>query len=314
MQKNLITTNPLLVQLEGIVSEGRNANTMDIDILATEQILQKINAEDKLVADAVEKALSSITEAVDAIFHALSNEGRLIYLGAGTSGRLGILDAVECRPTFSVSDNIVMGIIAGGQQALTNAVEGAEDDINAAAHDLQMIHVNQHDIVVGIAASGRTPYVIGGLNFANSLGCKTITLVCNPGAPLLDIADIGICVNVGPECLTGSTRMKSGSAQKLVLNMLSTASMIKLGKAYQNLMIDVNASNQKLVARAINIVMQATHCDEALATKTLSAANNSAKLAILMILTDLDASYAKQLLADNKGYLRKAASQAKKGQ
>jgi N-acetylmuramic acid 6-phosphate etherase len=265
-----------------------------------------INAEDQKVALAVHAALAEIATAVDHIVNSLSKGGRLIYMGAGTSGRLGVLDAVECRPTFSVSDNLVVGLIAGGERALIHAVEGAEDNFHAGVEDLKSINLTEADIVVGIAASGRTPYVMGGLNYANELGCETICLVCNPQAPLMETAKTGICVNVGPECLTGSTRMKSGTAQKLVLNMLSTAAMVKMGKVYENLMVDVNASNKKLEARAIRIVMQATQCDREQAEAALSEANNSAKLAILMILTNTKAEQAKSMLSSANGFLRSA--------
>lgn len=302
--------NTLLTELDSIVSESRNPRTMDIDQLSTLAVLQKINAEDQLVADAVEQALVPIKNATDAAIASLKQGGRLIYIGAGTSGRLGILDAVECRPTFSVPDNLVIGLIAGGERALTHAVEGAEDDKLAGERDLAQIDLQHNDMVIGLAASGRTPYVIGALEYANNLSCSTAAIVCNPTAPLLKIAKIGICLNVGPECLTGSTRMKSGSAQKMALNMISTATMIKLGKVYENLMVDVNASNKKLVARALNIVMQASNCSEETAKLALSQANNSAKLAILMILTNSDAKTASQFLQSNKGYLRAAQQDA----
>jgi N-acetylmuramic acid 6-phosphate etherase len=299
-------TQALIKQLDGLISEGRNPNTMQLDLLNTADLLQVINQEDQKVAFAVAKALPEITKAVDFAVHSLQNGGRLIYIGAGTSGRLGVLDAVECRPTFSVSDELVIGIIAGGESALIHAVEGAEDSESAGINDLKAINLQPNDIVVGIAASGRTPYVISALRYANSLACKTVSLVCNPTSPMLTMVDAGICAQVGPECLTGSTRMKSGTAQKIVLNMLSTATMVKLGKVYENLMIDVNATNKKLRARAIRIVMQATQCNQELARTTLEQAQNSAKLAILMILTKQDLDSAKALLEHSQGHLRKA--------
>jgi N-acetylmuramic acid 6-phosphate etherase len=302
--------NNILAQLDAIVSESRNPNTMDIDLLELPAILGKINQEDTLVAHAVKQSLSQITAATEGALSALKNGGRIIYIGAGTSGRLGILDAVECRPTFSVPDGLFIGVIAGGEKAITDAVEGAEDNQQAGQDDLIKLELQANDFVMGIAASGRTPYVIGALTYANSLGCNTACLVCNPSAPLLSLAKFGICVNVGPECLTGSTRMKSGTAQKLVLNMISTSVMIKMGKAYENLMVDVNASNQKLVARAVRIVMQATQCDAETARTHLAKAENSAKLAILMILTGLKAGQAKVLLTQHKGYLRQAKNAA----
>jgi N-acetylmuramic acid 6-phosphate etherase len=299
-------TQQILKQLNHIPSEGINPASEQIDLMSTRDALQCINQQDSLVASAVAKAIPEITLAVDAAVACLKQGGRLIYIGAGTSGRLGILDAVECRPTFSVPDNIIVGIIAGGETALTNAVEGAEDDIGAAQRDLDNIQFNNQDMLIGIAASGRTPYVIGALNYAVSINAITACVVCNPNAPLIEIADIGICANVGAEVLTGSTRMKSGTAQKLILNMISTASMIKLGKTYKNLMVDVNATNEKLVARAIRIVMQATECDQQTAIDALSIAKSNAKLAILTILTNSDITTCENLLKSNDGFLRRA--------
>lgn len=300
------SSSTLIKQLDSLVSEGRNPNTMQLDQLNTFELLTVINQEDQKVAEAIADVLPDITKAVDFAVQCIQNGGRLIYIGAGTSGRLGVLDAVECRPTFSVSDNLVIGLIAGGESALIHAVEGAEDSETGGIKDLQAITLCEKDIVVGIAASGRTPYVISALQYANSLGCKTVSLVCNPTSPMLTMVDAGICAQVGPECLTGSTRMKSGTAQKIVLNMLSTAIMVKLGKVYENLMIDVNASNQKLRARAILIVMQATQCSQEQATTSLQLAQNSAKLAILMILTKQDVNSAKAMLENSQGHLRQA--------
>lgn len=299
-------TQQILDQLNYIPSEGINPASEQIDLMSTRDALQCINQQDSLVASAVAKAIPQITLAVDAAVVCLKQGGRLIYIGAGTSGRLGILDAVECRPTFSVPDNIIVGIIAGGEMALISAVEGAEDDIGAAQRDLDNIQFNNKDMLVGIAASGRTPYVIGALNYAVSINAITACVVCNPNAPLIEIADIGICANVGAEVLTGSTRMKSGTAQKLILNMISTASMIKLGKTYKNLMVDVNATNEKLAARAIRIVMQATECDHQTAVDALSIAKSHAKLAILKILTNSDITTCENLLKSNDGFLRRA--------
>jgi N-acetylmuramic acid 6-phosphate etherase len=299
-------TQQILNELNHIPSEGINPASEQIDLMSTKDALQCINQQDSLVASAVAKAIPEITLAVDAAVACLKQGGRLIYIGAGTSGRLGILDAVECRPTFSVPDNIIVGIIAGGEMALISAVEGAEDDIGAAQRDLDNIQFNNQDMLVGIAASGRTPYVIGALNYAVSINAITACVVCNPNAPLIEIADIGICANVGAEVLTGSTRMKSGTAQKLILNMISTVSMIKLGKTYKNLMVDVNATNEKLVARAIRIVMQATECDRQTAVDALSIAKSNAKLAILKILTSNDITTCENLLKSNDGFLRRA--------
>jgi N-acetylmuramic acid 6-phosphate etherase len=297
--------------LQHILSESRHPDSMDIDMQSTNVILQIINSADQTVPVAVAQALPQISAAVDVIVKQLRLGGRLIYLGAGTSGRLGILDAVECRPTFSVDDELVQGIIAGGEQALTHAVEGAEDDINAAAVDLAAISFNAKDVLVGIAASGRTPYVIGGLNYATQLGAASISVSCNPNGKINTLAAINICAAVGPEILTGSTRMKAGTAQKLILNMLSTASMIKLGKTFTNLMVDVNASNAKLKARAQRIVVEATGCDEHQALTTLISTNYQPKPAILCILADINPNEATRLLLQHDGFLRHALQAAK---
>jgi N-acetylmuramic acid 6-phosphate etherase len=299
--------NKLAKDLARIVSEGRNPATMDIDTLSTEGMLARINHEDSKVAPAVAKVIPAIAQAVDAATLSIKQGGRLVYLGAGTSGRLGVLDAAECRPTFSVPDGLVVGIIAGGEKAIQHAVEGAEDNAVAGQQDLIAIEVSEKDTIVGLSASGRTPYVSGALAYAKSLGCRTAAVACSPDAAIFDHADIAICPIVGPEALTGSTRMKSGTAQKLILNMLSTATMIKLGKTYENLMVDVNASNDKLNARALRIVMQATDCDEHLALNTLRAANNNVKVAILMLLTNVDAPTALENLRHHQGFLRSAA-------
>ncbi|GAA0812596.1 N-acetylmuramic acid 6-phosphate etherase [Colwellia asteriadis] len=303
-QANLIT------ELDSLVSEGRNPATMDIDLLDTSTLLSRINNEDQKVALAVQAVLPQITLAVDAIVSAFSQGGRLIFIGAGTSGRLGVLDAVECVPTFSVSDQQVVGIIAGGEKAIFKAVEGAEDSTSLVLDDLKNINLNAKDVLVGLAASGRTPYVLSGLAYAKSLAVTTVGIACSPDTPVLSQADIAICPVVGPEVLTGSTRLKSATAQKMVLNMLTTASMIKSGKSYQNLMVDVNASNEKLYARAIRIVMQATGCDYDTGKAALVQADNSAKLAILLVETGIDAEQGQRLLAQNDGFLRLAINEA----
>ncbi len=307
-EPNIMTslTSTLLEQLEQLVSEGRNPNTMQLDRMSIFDVLTTINKEDSRVTQAVAKAIPQIEKAVEFTIESFQQNGRLIYVGAGTSGRLGILDAVECRPTFSVPDDMVVGLIAGGEKALIHAVEGAEDSPSLAMEDLKNAQLTQKDTVIGIAASGRTPYVIGAIDYANEIGCNTASIVCNPSSILLNTSNAGICVEVGPECLTGSTRMKSGTAQKLVLNMISTTAMIKMGKVYENLMVDVNATNEKLKARAIRIVMQATQCNESVAQTALKQADNKAKLAILMILTGLDADQAQQLLFKQNGHLREA--------
>ena len=303
-----MTNDALIAALAHLVSEGRNPDTMDIDLLPSLDIVQRLNQQDKLVPLAVEKVLPEIALAVDKITDAFKVGGRLVYMGAGTSGRLGVLDASECPPTFGVSDKMVVGLIAGGPEAILKAKEGAEDSPVLGEQDLKDIKFTNLDVVVGIAASGRTPYVIGGLEYANEIGATTIALSCNPDSPIADIADVAISPVVGPEALTGSTRLKSGTAQKLVLNMLTTASMIRLGKSYQNLMVDVKATNNKLVARAARIVMQATDCSKEQATQVLKQTDYEVKLAILMILTDLDIDIesARTHLHHQDGFLRKA--------
>lgn len=298
----------LLQQLNHMVSEGRNPDTMQIDLMDSKQILTRINAEDKKVPLAVEQCIEPMSKAVDAIVNAFKVGGRLIYIGAGTSGRLGILDAVECPPTFSVSHEQVIGIIAGGNQAIHKSVEGAEDDVTLGETDLKNIKFSDKDILVGIAASGRTPYVIGALDYANSLGSTTVSVTCNPDSEMSSHADISICPVVGPEVLSGSTRMKSGTSQKLVLNMLTTAAMIRSGKTYENLMVDVSASNKKLYMRAIRIVMQATQCDSHTAEQALNKTNFVVKTAILHILTGVEPNKAEQVLEQNDGFLRRSVA------
>lgn len=301
-----MTNDALIAALSHLVSEGRNPDTMDIDLQPSIEIIKRLNQQDKSVPLAVEKVLPEVAQAVDKIVEAFQVGGRLIYLGAGTSGRLGVLDASECPPTFGVSDQMVIGLIAGGQDAMFKAKEGAEDDPQLGKSDLQSLNLTPDDVVVGIAASGRTPYVIGALSYANELGATTVALSCNPDSPIAEIAEIAISPVVGPEALTGSTRLKSGTAQKLVLNMLTTASMIRLGKSYQNLMVDVKATNKKLLARATRIVMQATDCDKAQATSTLEETEFDVKLAILMILTGLGIQEAREQLHHQQGFLRAA--------
>lgn len=298
--------NDLLQTLTQLITEQRNPNSMSLDQLSALEIVQLMNREDKQVPLAIERCLPQIAQAVEKIVAAFQAGGRLVYIGAGTSGRLGVLDASECPPTFGVSPEMVKGIIAGGEKALRNPIEGAEDNPQAGQNDLQQIDFSANDVLVGIAASGRTPYVIGALNYAKSLGATTVSIASNPNSAMSQIADIAIDTVVGAEVLTGSSRMKSGTAQKLVLNMLTTASMVLLGKCYQNLMVDVQASNQKLIARAVRIVMQATDCSKAEAETALAAANQNAKLAILMILAQLDKGEAEQLLAQHCGHLRQA--------
>ena len=296
----------LLQTLSTLITEQRNPNSMHVDSLSALEIVQLMNQEDKQVPLAIEKCLPQIAQAIECIVAAFQQGGRLVYIGAGTSGRLGVLDASECPPTFGVSPEMVKGIIAGGERALRHPIEGAEDSKAQAVVDLQTIHFSSKDVLVGIAASGRTPYVIGALEYAKSLGSVTVSIASNPNSAMANIVDIAIDTVVGPEVLTGSSRLKSGTAQKLVLNMLTTASMILMGKCYQNLMVDVQASNEKLKARAIRIVMQATDCDKALAEETLKQADQNAKLAIMMILSGLDRAQAEALLEKHQGKLQLA--------
>ena len=296
----------LLQTLSTLITEQRNPNSMNVDSLSALEIVQLMNEEDKQVPLAIEKCLPQIAQAVERIVAAFQQGGRLVYIGAGTSGRLGVLDASECPPTFGVSPEMVKGIIAGGERALRHPIEGAEDSKAQAVVDLQTIQFSSKDVLVGIAASGRTPYVIGALEYAKSLGSVTVSIASNPNSAMANIVDIAIDTVVGPEVLTGSSRLKSGTAQKLVLNMLTTASMILMGKCYQNLMVDVQASNEKLKARAIRIVMQATDCEKALAEETLKLADQNAKLAIMMILSGLDRAQAEALLEKHQGKLQRA--------
>lgn len=296
----------LMTELEQLVSEGRNPTSMGIDLMSTTDILRTINSEDRTVPYAVEKVIPQIARAVDAIVAAFSRGGRLIYVGAGTSGRLGVLDASECPPTFGVTAEMVVGLIAGGPEALMRATEGAEDRAEDGAADLDALSVSHRDVVVGIAVSGRTPYVVGALRRAHQLGAVTVALSCNPASTIAGIADIAISPVVGPEVLTGSTRLKSGTAQKLVLNMLTTASMIRIGKSYQNLMVDLHASNEKLLARAVRIVMEVTGCTAQEAERVLGRTGNHVKLAILVAMTGMDVEAARAALSASGGFLRRA--------
>ncbi|MEM6052062.1 N-acetylmuramic acid 6-phosphate etherase [Erwinia sp. P7711] len=298
------------IDLSVLTTEGRNAVSENIDMLSTEEMLQVINGEDQKVALAVEKVIPAIAQTVDAIVAAFNKGGRLIYCGAGTSGRLGILDASECPPTFGTPRGQVVGLIAGGHQAILQAVENAEDSLTLGVEDLKNLGFNDKDVLVGIAASGRTPYVIAALNYAKSLGATTAALTCNAGSEMTLIADIAIVPVVGPEVVTGSSRMKAGTAQKLVLNMLTTGAMIRSGKVYGNLMVDVEATNKKLVQRQINIVQEATDCDAQTASRALNACGNHCKTAIVMVLGNLEAEQARQLLKANGGFIRQALHNA----
>lgn len=298
--------NALLQQLNQLITEQRNPNSMQLDSLSAQELVALINREDQQVALAVEKCLPQIALAVEKIVTAFERGGRLVYVGAGTSGRLGVLDASECPPTYGVKPEMVIGLIAGGDHALRHPIEGAEDNVQQGQADLEEIDFSARDVLVGIAASGRTPYVLGALNYAKQLGATTVSIASNPNSKMAEVADIAIETVVGPEVLTGSSRMKSGTAQKLVLNMLTTASMVLIGKCYQNLMVDVQASNEKLKARALKIVMEATECDNETAANILAKANGKVKLAILMQLSGLDALKAQSLLDKLNGKLHQA--------
>lgn len=299
------------IDLEKLTTESRNQNTLDIDKVSTLEMVKKINNEDKKVAEAVEAELPKIAEAIDGIVKGMHKGGRLIYIGAGTSGRLGILDASECPPTYGVSEELVQGIIAGGQEAIFRAKEGAEDSRELAVEDLKAKALNENDTVVGLAASGRTPYVIGGLEYANEIGALTVAVTCNADSEVSKAAKVSIAPVVGAEVVTGSTRLKSGTAQKLVLNMLSTGVMIKLGKVYGNLMVDVRATNAKLVERAKKIVCEATGIDREESEQFLIETNFDVKLSIFMILSKLNKNEAKNILDNNNGYIEEALKSIK---
>ncbi|PHM38909.1 phosphoheptose isomerase [Xenorhabdus mauleonii] len=294
------------IDLTNMVTESRNPASSHIDQLSTYDMLRVINDEDKKVALAVEKTLPQIASVVDKVADAFRQGGRLIYSGAGTSGRLGILDASECPPTYGTKPEQVIGLIAGGHQAILKAVENAEDNRQLGMDDLKGLHFNQRDVLVGIAASGRTPYVLGAMEYAASVGATVASISCNPDSPMAQSADIAIIPVVGPEVVTGSSRMKAGTAQKMVLNMITTGAMIRIGKVYGNLMVDVEATNAKLIERQKNIVMAATECSREIAEHALNACGGHCKTAIVMILSGVNAEEASALLAENQGFIRPA--------
>ncbi len=294
------------IDLTPIMTERRNPNSLDIDQLSTEELVALINSEDQKIAPAVAEESRNIARMIDYITDAFAKGGRLIYIGAGTSGRLGVLDASECPPTFGADPEMVLGIIAGGDGALRSAIENAEDDAELAERDLKKIDLCTDDVVVGISASGRTPYVIGGLKYARSIDCITGAVACSKGAAMAKYATISILPTPGPEVLTGSTRMKSGTAQKMVLNMISTGAMIKSGKVFGNLMVDVKPSNEKLISRQKFIVMEATGVTIIEAEAALEKTDANCKAAILMLLGNLSAQEAILKLKKNNGFIRKA--------
>ena len=294
------------VKLSALDTEKRNPNTLEIDTLSTLDMVNIINSEDHLCAEAVKMVLPDIARAVDIIYEKLRLGGRLFYCGAGTSGRLGVLDASECPPTYGVNPNMVIGLIAGGRKALFEAVEGAEDSFSQGAEDLKAHNFSKNDVLVGIAASGRTPYVIGAMDYAKKIGTPVIALVCCSNSEMANHSDIIIAPVPGPEVITGSSRMKSGTCQKMVLNMLSTGVMIKLGKVYSNLMVDVKASNEKLVNRAVSIVCSATGESEDVAKSVLEKCDYHCKTAIVMILLNCDEENARNLLDSSDGRISDA--------
>lgn len=297
------------LNLTGMTTEKRNPRTMQLDTMSELEIVTTMNEEDARVPLAIAKKLPQIAQAAHWAAKAFEQGGRLFYMGAGTSGRLGVLDAAECPPTFGVAPGMVVGLIAGGEQAFLKAVEGAEDDRALGQSDLEAYGLNAKDVVIGIAASGRTPYVLGGLAYAKSVGCRTAAIACNTGSEIGRAADLAIEVEVGPEVLTGSTRLKSGTAQKLILNMISTASMVRTGKVYQNLMVDVMQNNEKLHTRAENIVIDATGVTRPEARSAIDAAGGSVKVAITMLLADCSADEARSRLEKAGGHVRAAIGQ-----
>ncbi|SDI48580.1 N-acetylmuramic acid 6-phosphate etherase [Natribacillus halophilus] len=287
-------------------TEGRNDKSQRLDEISISEVLTTMNEEDLSVPEAVKDAIPAIEPLVKEVIHVLQREGRLIYVGAGTSGRLGVLDAVECRPTFGVPSSVVIGQMAGGSSAFTEAVEGAEDSPQAAAEDLKEWELTSNDVVIGLAASGRTPYVVGALQYARRCEAVTGSVACNVAAVISEYADYPIEVNTGAEVLTGSTRLKAGTAQKLVLNMISTSAMVGIGKVYENLMVDVQATNEKLYKRSHRIIMEATGVEEETAVATFEASGQHVKTAIVMILADVTAKDARNMLNEANGFIKKA--------
>ena len=295
-----------MIDLSVLVTESRNKETMGLDQMTPLEIVTVMNREDGKAVEAIGEVLPQIAQAIAWCTDSLKQKGRIIYIGAGTSGRLGVLDAVECPPTFGVSPDVVVGLMAGGTPAFVRAVEGAEDSQTMGEEDLKEIHLSPADIVIGLAASGRTPYVIYGLRYAKKIGCRTVAVSCNRDSEIGKEADLAIEPVPGPEVLTGSTRLKAGTVQKMVLNMISTGSLVGIGKGYQNLMVDVVQTNMKLITRAENIVMTATGCTREEARDSLEEAEGSVKLAITMILLQCGAKSAKTRLNRAGGYVRNA--------
>ncbi|AMY06148.1 MULTISPECIES: N-acetylmuramic acid 6-phosphate etherase [Staphylococcus] len=292
------------MDIKKLMTEHRNERTMNLDELSTEDFVTVMNDEDKLVPEAIAHEKKVIASVIDTVIEAFKNGGRLFYIGAGTSGRLGVLDAAECVPTFGVSRDEVIGLIAGGSKAMTEAIEGAEDNFKIAEVDLKEHILTEKDVVIGLAASGRTPYVIGGLKYAKSVGAKTAAIACVKDSEIGDIADTAIEIEVGPEILTGSTRLKSGTAQKLVLNMISTGAMVGIGKVYENLMVDVKPTNNKLRQRALNIISEIVEVPIEKSEQLFREARGNVKTAIVMGLHDISYSEATKRLKKADGFIR----------
>lgn len=303
----------MAIDLSQLETETRNPNTLAIDSLSVRELIELINREDGTVAATVATATPSIEAAIQAALVKFKQGGRIIYIGAGTSGRLGVLDAVECLPTYGVSEEYIFGILAGGIDAMFKAVEGAEDSKELAIKDLMDNNLTEKDCVIGIAASGRTPYVISALEYANQIGATTVSLACVSNSAIGKVSQYPIEVVTGAEVVTGSTRMKAGTAQKMVLNMMSTILMIQIGKVYSNLMVDVKATNEKLVVRAKNIIKEATNCSDAVAEKSFKAANQNVKVAILMVLLNIDVAFAEKLLENSSGKIYDIINEQKGG-
>ncbi len=293
-------------EFKRMMTEERNPRTMDLDVLETQDLVERIQTEDREIVNCVQQCIPQISKAVDVAAERLQREGRMIYFGAGTSGRLGVLDANECPPTFGVDSHVVQAYIAGGREAMFRAFENAEDSTELGTADAAAAELTERDVVVGISASGRTPYVVAAIKAAKAAGCATVCIVNNPNSELETISDISIVALVGPEAITGSTRMKSGTAQKMILNLLSTCTMVKLGKVYENLMIDLKPTNEKLRERALSIICALCEVPRHVAEGSLVASNNRAKTAILMIKRKLGRAQAEQLIARSSNSLRRA--------
>ncbi|WP_323705561.1 N-acetylmuramic acid 6-phosphate etherase [Mammaliicoccus sciuri] len=292
------------MDISRLTTESRNEHSSKLDTLTPEQFVDVMNNEDQKVAHFIKEENHAIAQLITQVINGLNNGGRLIYMGAGTSGRLGVLDAAECVPTFGVTPDVVVGLIAGGPSAMTVAVEGAEDDESLGEQDLRDLNINEHDTVIGIAASGRTPYVIGGLRYAQSINVPTGCVTCNKASEVGKHADYPVQVDVGPEVLTGSTRLKAGTAQKLILNMISTGAMVGIGKVYENLMIDVKATNKKLKQRAVNMIQEVLQTTDEDSVKLFKQSDEQVKVAIVMGMHGISKEEALERLKQAKGFVR----------